>query len=362
MTENEELKIRQEFESHTMSEESIAEFIEWEKGKGLSEKMLRQLKGPVSALYRWLPEDKQVNKALLGLWREDMNSRNLSKESITTYIKSVNRYLDYHGCSHMRFNRGRGHDLTNMRFGYLTALEPTEERNRKDIVWLCRCSCGNLCKVSATSLVSANTLSCGCLKAEHIKAVGKFIDNTSLRAALEDRVKSERAISGYTGVSPKRGLWRAQIKYKGQNYYLGSFTKLEDAVRARSAAKQLVMEDAANLLEVYEELHKDDVKPARTPMQKQPAAEERKAEGKARRNDNKSGYTGVFLRRGKWTAKITYQKKSYILGSFEALEDAVSAREKAEALLKADPQRFLEEYAEKFAVYDNRERGKEHGV
>ena len=33
---------------------------------------------------------------------------------------------------------------TGKRFGRLTALEPTTERENGYIVWLCRCSCGNI--------------------------------------------------------------------------------------------------------------------------------------------------------------------------------------------------------------------------
>jgi len=356
MTEKTDTKADLKVDSHTMSEESIAEYLDWERGKGLSEKMLRQLKGPVLALYKWLPPEKQLTKDVLRLWREDMNLRNFSKESISAYVKSVNRYLDHVGCSHMRFNRGRGHDLTNMSFGYLTALEATEERSRKDVVWLCRCKCGNLCKVPATRLLSANTLSCGCLQAEHLQSVGKYIDHTSLRASLEDKPKSDNALSGYTGVVPKRGRWVAQIKYKGKNYHLGTYSKLEDAVRARAAAKQLVMEDAQKLLELYEELHKDDVKPPRSPSPMKPGPldrEKTEPDSRAVRGDNKSGCPGVFLRGKKWTAKITYKKVSYTLGRFEQLEDAVAARKKAEQLLKADPQRFLGEYAD-FPTYSNK--------
>ncbi|MBQ2960400.1 MAG: hypothetical protein IJE09_04165 [Oscillospiraceae bacterium] len=355
MAGKDETKTELNFDSHVMSESSIAEYLAWEKEKGLTEKMQRQLKGPVLALYRWLPEDKRLDREQLRLWRQDLEARCLSKDTISSYIKSVNRYLDYFGCSYMRFTRGRSHDLRNMRFGYLIALEPTDERHRKDVLWLCRCKCGNECKVPATSLLAGNTLSCGCLKTEHIKAVNKYIDHTSLRMSLEDKVKSERSLSGYTGVVPKRGQWAAQIMYKGKNYYLGTYAELEKAVRARSVAKQLVQEDAAKLLEIYEELHKDEEKPDRVKTQiVYSSPNGKKAESKARRNDNKSGCTGVYKRRDKWLAKITYQKKTYLLGSFDKLEDAVSARKRAERMLQEEPQRFLEETAKSFAVYSNK--------
>lgn len=34
-------------------------------------------------------------------------------------------------------------DLTGLRIGKLTVLEPTEERVRSAVVWRCRCDCEN---------------------------------------------------------------------------------------------------------------------------------------------------------------------------------------------------------------------------
>lgn len=57
-------------------------------------------------------------------------------------------------------------NLTNKIFGRLTALEPTEKRRQRSIVWRCLCDCGNICFVSTRDLQSDNTQSCGCLHRE----------------------------------------------------------------------------------------------------------------------------------------------------------------------------------------------------
>lgn len=57
-------------------------------------------------------------------------------------------------------------DLTDQRFGRLTALKPTEKRQRGSVVWRCLCDCGNKCLVSAGLLKDENTKSCGCLNKE----------------------------------------------------------------------------------------------------------------------------------------------------------------------------------------------------
>ena len=87
---------------------------------------------------------------------------------------------------------------------------------------------------------------------ELLRESNKYIDHTSIRQSLEERVESKRAQSGYTGVTRKRDKWSASITYKKKCYYLGCYSKLEDAVKARARAKQLVIEDAEKLLEVYD--------------------------------------------------------------------------------------------------------------
>lgn len=49
--------------------------------------------------------------------------------------------------------------------------------------------------------------------------------------------------------------------------------------------------------------------------------------------DNTSGYKGVYFIRGKYVAKIVFQKKQYILGSYDNIEDAARARREAEEIL-----------------------------
>lgn len=57
-------------------------------------------------------------------------------------------------------------DISNQRFGKLTAIEPTNRREDGSIVWKCECDCGNIIYVQVKRLVSGNTQSCGCLKSK----------------------------------------------------------------------------------------------------------------------------------------------------------------------------------------------------
>lgn len=58
-------------------------------------------------------------------------------------------------------------DITNQKFGRLTALYPTEKRTSSGIIfWHCKCNCGKEIDVRITSLLNGDTTSCGCYRTE----------------------------------------------------------------------------------------------------------------------------------------------------------------------------------------------------
>ncbi len=54
-------------------------------------------------------------------------------------------------------------NLTGMRFGKLTVIEPTNERKNGQIVWKCKCDCGKEIHTYTGLLTSGRVKSCGCL-------------------------------------------------------------------------------------------------------------------------------------------------------------------------------------------------------
>ena len=331
-----------------MTQESIDAFLTAQKESGASKDVLRQRRGFVTFLYDWLPEDKELSKERLDFWREDMGQKGYTQQTISNYVKGINRYLDYMGWSVIRFNRGRGKDISHLTFGYLTPIEPTDGRDRKDIVWRCRCKCGRMVELPATRLLMGNTLSCGCMKTENILSVSKNIAGTHLVLSLKEDVEKPDTRSGYTGVAPKGDSWYAYITYQGKRYYLGTYSRLEDAVKARARAKELVMEDAQRLLPEYEAIHRDDYRPDRDSLPKVGYLSMRDEKEKtpfrsAVRSDNTSGCPGVKWGRSSWIAYISYAGKRYVLGYFSKKEDAIAARRNAERKLTEDPQVFIAE-------------------
>lgn len=67
---------------------------------------------------------------------------------------------------------GKFIDLAGQQFNRLTVIERAGYRG-KNIVWLCRCECGNQTKVTGTHLKTGHTKSCGCLVVEVSRENGK---------------------------------------------------------------------------------------------------------------------------------------------------------------------------------------------
>lgn len=57
-------------------------------------------------------------------------------------------------------------DISGQQFGRLIAIEPTDKRQWREVVWKCKCLCGNISYVVIGSLLNGATHSCGCLQKE----------------------------------------------------------------------------------------------------------------------------------------------------------------------------------------------------
>ena len=153
-------------------------------------------------------------------------------------------------------------DLTGQRFGRLTALRPTERRDRKgSVYWMCRCDCGGQAEVPGDRLVQGNVLSCGCLKSENQKEIeGRLhrIDGTCLEI-LEKRKYRRDNKSGFRGVfRMKNGHYRVYIGFKGKRYNLGTYSDYEEAVDIRLQAEKELHERFVTLYYKWKELEKKD--------------------------------------------------------------------------------------------------------
>lgn len=83
-----------------------------------------------------------------------------------TYVDTSglqNGYTKSCGCLTIETSKENAIDITGQKFGMLTAIKPTKRRVNRNVYWKVKCDCGNYSSVSATSLMSNNIKSCGCL-------------------------------------------------------------------------------------------------------------------------------------------------------------------------------------------------------
>lgn len=60
---------------------------------------------------------------------------------------------------------GKKIDLTGQKFGLITVIEETDKRSPSgDVIWLCKCDCGNYCEYVSRKIRNTKYLSCGCYK------------------------------------------------------------------------------------------------------------------------------------------------------------------------------------------------------
>ena len=130
-------------------------------------------------------------------------------------------------------------DFIGKRFGNLTVLAYAGKRAGMHR-WRCLCDCGKETIVGQTLLQSGKTKSCGCLQEKQILENLKLCDGTSV--AILEAVRSRLLptnTSGVTGVyqNKRTGKWCAQITFKGKTYSLGTYSRIEDAAKARKKAE-----------------------------------------------------------------------------------------------------------------------------
>lgn len=57
-------------------------------------------------------------------------------------------------------------NLIGIKYGLLTPIKRMPSNKNGKVIWLCKCECGNETEAIGSSLLSRNTLSCGCIKRE----------------------------------------------------------------------------------------------------------------------------------------------------------------------------------------------------
>lgn len=193
-------------------------------------------------------------------------------------------------------------DLTGQRFGKLVCLKPTAQRGTDGcIIWECRCDCGSNCSAVSSHLVSGYKRSCGCL-------------NRPQRKDFVGKRFGQLTVTEYAGKQSGMHRWKClcdcgKETVVGQTPLQSGKTKSCGCLQARIITENMKLCDGTSITFL-------------------------EATKSRRIRSNKSGYTGVYLdkRSNHWIAQITFKGKTYHLGSFEKIEDAVEVRQNGEKI------------------------------
>lgn len=268
----------------------------------------------------------------------------------------------------------KGRDLTGLRIGKLTVLEPTDERIHHAIVWHCRCDCGNEIFVESRKLKPGVTESCGCAKASNrpvkdltglrfgkLTVTGRSPNRAKDRNPLwicrcdcgaEIETTKAKLISGNTrscgcGRKPPLKDW------VGKRF--GRLTILSYAGKEKGFHMWRCRCDCGNIAEVRQSnLQRGWTTSCgcmRSPQNNLHYIDGTCVEllkNKTMYQTNTSGVRGVYYsrQRSKWIAQIMFKQKCYNLGGYDTLEEAAGARAEAEERLFGD---FLLWYEEEYS-------------
>lgn len=99
--------------------------------------------------------NERINKSVV--WRCKCDCGNY--KNVPTHLLQ-NNHTQSCGCL---IREVQGIDITNQRFGKLTALYPCNYKRKSSMLWHCQCDCGNECEVESYNLRKGITQSCGCI-------------------------------------------------------------------------------------------------------------------------------------------------------------------------------------------------------
>lgn len=220
-----------------------------------------------------------------------------------------------------KITRSGGHkalDLRGKKFNRLTVIERAENAKSGNARWRCLCDCGNYTTVESYKLRKELTKSCGCLISEtskksqslnnQYKILGdtvEVIDNQG-NSFIVDLDKLDLVKKYYWSVNP-RGYVRNSKYHLQLHRYLMKAEEGEIVDHINHNPKDNRIENLRICTQV------ENMRNAR------------------RYKSNTSGRTGVYKCGKKWKAIITVNKIGEHLGVFDTFDEAVKARENAEA-------------------------------
>ena len=237
-------------------------------------------------------------------------------------------YWSVHGgsqsCGCLRKERAyqaTAYNLLGQTFGELRVIGRSRKRTEMGAYWTCLCSCGYTCEATAAELVSGRKTHCGC-KSVRSYATSNITGQRFGRLTAMYPTK-KRDAKGFV-------IWHCRCDC-GNEPDVSYNNLMYCGQQSCGCRKKEHDQELGTLL-----THVGGTSLEMIQSQKPP-------------RDNTTGYKGVYQVRGKYLAKIVFQKKQYFLGTYDSIEEAAAARKSAEALLFGETAAFIQKWKESAA-------------
>lgn len=110
-------------------------------------------------------------------------------------------------------------DLVGMTFGRLTVIKQVETNSNKKICYLCKCECGNTCKVVAQSLTTGHTKSCGCTQSHGNETIGLVLTELGIEYQREKQFDINSEYMSYMRLDFFIPKYNVAIEYDGVQHF-----------------------------------------------------------------------------------------------------------------------------------------------
>lgn len=270
----------------------------------MTDKTLKILPEPGAKIGRWTILEEVVQPGRERRW--------LCRCACGTERTVLDRSLRYGGsvsCGCLRKERAEevlSPDLTGRQFGELTAIRRTENTKQGAAQWICKCSCGAEYVAQGTHLVTGKRTRCP--GKVHTKNY-TYKDITGQRFGRLVALFPSRRYDKSGSV-----IWHCRCDCGTEidvSYNALAYTNQKSCGCQKKEHDQKLKTYLTHVAGTSVEMLKSKKVPT----------------------DNTTGYKGVYFIRGKYVAKIVFQKKQYFLGTYENIEEAARARREAEEVL-----------------------------
>lgn len=143
-------------------------------------------------------------------------------------------------------------NLTNQKFGLLTAIEETSQRTSQGaVIWKCKCDCGNIHYVSTSNLKGKHSVkSCGCLDSSYGELlIENILKENNIEYIKEYRIK-ELNNKRFDFAIIKNNTIQRFIEYDGRQHYEDSWESLESTQKKDQEKNQYAKEHNIPLVRI----------------------------------------------------------------------------------------------------------------